>query len=172
MQSSPSEEFVRELADCQARLFVYFISLVPDPESARDIVQNTNVVLWQKYDQFEEGSNFIAWALSVARLEVLAYVRSRSRDRHFFDLDLIATLADSAKNRASTSSRMVDFLEECMQLRTPDERRMLNERYKLGFSVNEMAEQHECSPSAMSQKLSRIRQKLQECIGRRMEASP
>lgn len=68
---APGEHFVRELTRCQNSVFAYILSLVGNPDAARDIQQETNVVLWRKAGEFKEGSNFMPWALGIARMQVL-----------------------------------------------------------------------------------------------------
>ena len=83
--SAPSEHFVRELTRCQNGVFAYILSLVGNSDAARDIQQETNVVLWRKVGEFSEGSNFMPWALGIARMQVLSFRRDHQRDRHVFD---------------------------------------------------------------------------------------
>ena len=60
-------EFVRLLTDHQdaRRAFVY--SFLPNHPEVKDLMQEINVVLWGKRAQFRRGTNFGAWARTVAR---------------------------------------------------------------------------------------------------------
>ena len=66
------DEFIVHLTACQNRLYAYVFSLLPDRERRRDVLQETNLVLWRKSDQFMAGTDFGAWACKVAYFEVLA----------------------------------------------------------------------------------------------------
>jgi RNA polymerase sigma-70 factor (ECF subfamily) len=87
------KEFVFQLTDWQGRLFGYLMSLLGN---VHDVLQETNLVLWRKIDGFEPGTDFAAWARSVAYFQSLAFLRDRKRDRHIFDDDLLQQIADDA----------------------------------------------------------------------------
>ena len=76
---------MRELTRCQNGIIAYILSLVGNPDRTRDIQQETNVVLWRKAEEFKAGSNFVPWALGIARMQVLSFRRDHQRDRHVFD---------------------------------------------------------------------------------------
>ena len=59
-------QFVTLLTSHQGRLFAYVLSLVGDADQARDVMQETNAVLWQKSADFEIGTNFSAWMIKTA----------------------------------------------------------------------------------------------------------
>ncbi len=55
------------LGRCAASLVIqpFKVRLVVD-----DVLQNTNVVLWTKRNEFKHGTNFLAWAFNIARYQV------------------------------------------------------------------------------------------------------
>lgn len=48
-----------------------------------DILQEVNIVLWEKRKSFKPGSNFGAWACTVARYKVLEHRRAEARRNGF-----------------------------------------------------------------------------------------
>ena len=167
-QHVPSETFVRELTGCQQSLFSYILTLLPDPDHARDVLQNTNVILWRKADQFREGTNFVAWACQVARFEVLAFRRDNARDRHVFDEELIDRLASAAEKRAADSDRRMQAFERCFNELTDHQRQLIKDRFSPGGSVQAMAKERDRSAAGISVAVSRIRKILRECIERQL----
>jgi DNA-directed RNA polymerase specialized sigma24 family protein len=63
---SPSPEFVQLFTHYQRRLFLYILSQLPNPIEAEEVQQETNVVIWSKFAQFREGTNFLAWVSQIA----------------------------------------------------------------------------------------------------------
>ena len=51
------EQFVSLLTRYQQRVYLFILSLVPDRADAEDVLQETNLVLWQKFDDFTPGSD-------------------------------------------------------------------------------------------------------------------
>lgn len=160
----PSEHFVRELTRNQNGVFAYILSLVGNPDAARDILQDTNVVLWRKAGEFQEGSNFMAWALGVARLEVLAFRRDHQRDRHVFDDRVLEQLTSEYAASADDPDDRQRAFEDCFEQLPARQRELLAARYAPDGSVKEMAEQRGQSAGALSVTLSRIRKALANCI--------
>lgn len=163
-ETIPSEHFVRELTRNQNSVFAYILSLVGSPDSARDILQNTNVVLWRKAGDFKAGSNFMAWALGVARLEVLAFRRDHQRDRHVFDDKLLEQLASEYAASADDPNDRQRAFEDCFEQLPQRQRELLAARYAPDGSVKEMAARRGQSAGALSVTLSRIRKALANCI--------
>ena len=72
------EEFSALLARVDRALFAFVFALAPNRNEAEELLQETRVVLWEKFDDVAPGTNFLAWAYSVARLEVLKYRERRA----------------------------------------------------------------------------------------------
>jgi RNA polymerase sigma-70 factor (ECF subfamily) len=163
------EEFVARLTGCQSALYAHILALVPDVDTAQDILQETNVVIWRKLEDGIEVQNFIAWAREIARFKVLAYLRDQGRDRHVFDAELVERIADKDDTALQDSSWMA-YLEECLELRSEEERQLLKERYEPGVSVKDVAERHGLNVGSLSVMLSRSRSKLAGCVQRKLAA--
>src|SRR5688500_10238609 len=87
------DEFVRLLGENQRRISLYVMGLVPNWNDAEEIVQETTVVLWQEFAEFESGSNFAAWACKVAYFGVLAWRKRRSREKLQFSSEFLASIS-------------------------------------------------------------------------------
>lgn len=53
------------------------MSAIGDWNQADDILQETMSVLWNKFDQYVIGTDFLSWALKVAHFQVLCHIKSR-----------------------------------------------------------------------------------------------
>ena len=169
MSHSPNlDEFVRLLTSVQRQLYIYILSLVQDDAQASDVLQNTNLVLWQKREEFQPGTNFSAWGASVAYHQVLAHRKRRSTDRHLFDGELVADVAAAVAETVATSGSRLSFLDECLELLPPQQRSVLLKRYAPDGHVDAIAGAEGRSPAAISQLLYRIRSSLMECIERKL----
>src|SRR5438270_354535 len=88
-------EFAALLRREQTRLYNYIHSLVRDLNDADDLFQQTTLVLWKKFGEFDPARSFFAWACGVARLEVANFLRSRGRQRLYFSDDLNLLLIEA-----------------------------------------------------------------------------
>jgi RNA polymerase sigma-70 factor (ECF subfamily) len=54
-------EFIRLLTANQSRIYAYIVSLVPNFNDADDIMQETTTMMWERKEDFESGTDFVAW---------------------------------------------------------------------------------------------------------------
>src|SRR5581483_4956527 len=92
------DEFVRRLVACQGVLRGYILTHVQDVAGAEDLLQDVSVALWKKLESYQPDRSFTAWALGVARNEILHARRDTARCRLVFDEDLL----DRAAGRYET----------------------------------------------------------------------
>ena len=96
--AAPSAEFVQLFTHHQRRLFLYILSQVPNPIEAEEVLQETNVVIWSKFSQFREGTNFLAWVSQIANFEVMKYRTRKKRSRLHFSDEFLETVSREALN--------------------------------------------------------------------------
>ena len=77
--NSKTDEFVALYTNSQRQIYAYIRSQVLSPFDADDILQETSAILWRKFDEFRQGTDFVRWACRIARLEVLTYHRHHKR---------------------------------------------------------------------------------------------
>lgn len=52
--------------------------LLPSVHDAEEVLQETSIVLWNKWDQYDPERDFVKWACGIARYEVFRYLRKRN----------------------------------------------------------------------------------------------
>lgn len=166
------EEFIRQLTLAQSSLWAYVFSLLPDHAGAQDVLQQTNLTLWRKADDFQPGSSFIAWASKAAYFHVLSYRRGMRRDRLVFNDEVFAYLAERQAERLEEGipNRRMTALRGCLEKLPAHSRQLLESRYAAGASVKNLAETGGRSTAALSQVLYRIRETLLACVERSLAA--
>lgn len=164
----PNPEFVRAITECQSRIYAYALALLCDPEAAADVLQETNLVLWGKADEFESIENFPAYALKVA-LNVTRNVRRKMhRDRLVFDADVLDKLAAEAQAIESFQEDRLAALNACIESLPKHHRELIRKRYMETNTVSELAEVIDKPLATVRVMLFRIRKALDECIQRRI----
>src|SRR4051812_23964504 len=73
------ESFLRLWEAHRRRVFHFILALLPAVQDAEDVLQETSIVLWRKFGEFEPGTNFLSWAHKVAHFEVLRHRRKGGR---------------------------------------------------------------------------------------------
>ena len=170
MSNQDSEsQFSGRLLDMQKELYAYILTMLPWPDEASDVLQQTNLVLWREAERFQPGTNFRAWAYRVAYFQVLARRRKSQRERLRFNDALIRDIASNIDHDALGVEDEMLALRDCMKLLPENDRELICRRYDAGVSVKTMAADMDQSPNAVAVRLFRIRHKLLECIQQRMD---
>lgn len=165
-ESVDRDEFARLLSRYSRQIFGFILVLSPNRSDAEDIFQETSVELWRKFTSFQPGTNFRAWAYQVAYYEVLDYRRRRGR-RQLLDDEAFQVLArDALLLTTETSSQREDALTECLKKIPKADRRLIERRYRMGLTPNQIAEQTSRSVHSVYRALTRIHRALSECISR------
>ena len=156
--------FHKELTAAQDDLFLYLCALTGKPDAARDILQETNLVLCREMDRYDPERPFIAWAKTVAYYEVLTWRKKQVRERLVFDDALLEDVVATLKESPSYSHKHLDALEHCLSKLPERMRKLIDARYKEGETVNDLATASGRAANAISASLYRIRQLLGACI--------
>ncbi|MFK5923064.1 MAG: sigma-70 family RNA polymerase sigma factor [Verrucomicrobiota bacterium] len=165
-----SMDFTELMVSHQTRLLAYIRSLVSNQDIAKDVLQQTNLVLLKKSKDFQLGSSFSAWARRVAYFEVLTQRRTMGRERILFDGDLLEKMASTAEAHSDQFEDRREALAECMRRLSQKQKTMLVERYVDQKGVARIAEESGTNANAISQQLFRIKTNLMKCVSRRLQS--
>jgi RNA polymerase sigma-70 factor (ECF subfamily) len=164
------EEFARLFSRNARRIYGFIMTLVFNHHDAEEVFQNTSVVLWNKFADFEPGSNFFAWASRIAYYEVLTLMKQQRRSRTFSD-EALELLANEAVGLSDRSSERYDALEECLSHLAADDRELLQERYYYQRPPKQIAASQSRSVHSVYRALSRIHNLLLNCVQRNLKAN-
>lgn len=162
--SDRNEAFVRLLTLHQRRLYGFIYTLVPNRVDAEDLLQQTSIVLWQKFDEFDRNSSFSAWAREIARFKVLRYLREKRRDRVVFDDDVLARIAQIRQSREELHLSDWDALTDCVEELSTSDRKVVELCYAAERTIKAAASVLERPVTSVYVSLVRIRRLLLDCI--------
>jgi RNA polymerase sigma-70 factor (ECF subfamily) len=168
MSTNPS--FQELLASHQERILNYVISLLGDHDAAWDILQETNKTLLQKQEEFEPGTSFVNWALTVAKFKTLTWLRDKKRDRVIVTTEIVELIAEEAVS-VSSESDQEQALSSCLESLNDGNRELLHLRYAKSLPLSLLSEQTGKSVNALKQVFFRLRASLEKCIKQQLETS-
>jgi RNA polymerase sigma-70 factor, ECF subfamily len=162
-------QIVQLLAAHSRSLLSYVFSLVPNRADAEDIVHDTIVVILEKFGDFEPGTDFLAWARSIAYHRVGSFIqKKRATAGGVFDDQLRASVAAEWERRQVGESQRYQALQDCLGQLPDRSRRLLLARYEPGGNAAGAAELLGYSRQAAYKALARLRNGLAECIERKL----
>ena len=154
----------RLLVANQKRIYGYIRSAITDQSAVEDVLQETAAVIWEKSSEFRPGTNFLAWSLTIARLQIKKYYRLQQRDKLVFSDLFLEQVADSTADQADQLSGMSDALLGCVGKLSEDDRKLLRDRYLGEQSTASIAKRLGRPYSTVYSTLSNIRRRLADCI--------
>jgi RNA polymerase sigma-70 factor (ECF subfamily) len=158
--------FLRCFTIHEATLSAYVRRLMPSRADADDVIQEVALVLWAKFEQFREGSDFRNWAFGVARFEVLAWLRDNRRDRLVLAGDVAEMIADESCSDVLRLENERLALQSCLQKLSPKNRDLILESYGSESNIRNVALTSGRSVTGFYQWLYRMRHSLLKCIQR------
>jgi len=169
-ENDVSEAFVRELTDHQTAMLAFIRALMPGSSAARDLLQEVNIILWQKRTSFEAGTNFKAWSFQVIRYHLMNHRRSLvSKGWLIFDDELVERISPALEADPEELEIRHRALHHCLAKLRPKDRELLQHRYASGAPLEEYAKLIQRSPGTLKATLFNLRGALRKCIERRFQ---
>ena len=164
------QRFLSLFLRSEREIFRYVAALVPNVADAEDIVQQTAIALWEKFDAYDPAQPFTPWACRFALNKTRQWIERRQRWQALLDRGLAEELARRREELQPEFERRLKSLEDCLG-KLPDGQRALVEGYYYNRTdVESLAGSSGRSVAATYKMLQRIRHALQHCV--EMQAQP
>jgi len=159
-------EYLQLVTRHQASIYGYLRTIAPGAP-LEDILQEVNIVLWNRAADFELGTNFKAFAFRIAHLKALEALRAaKRREWLVFDSDLLDSISQRQEETSNDDSQAA--LRECLGSLDEDERKLLHQRYTARQTVRDIARADGRTEGALQQVFFRLRNHLRACIEQRL----
>lgn len=167
---SPKQiKYLQLVTNHQALLQGYIHGIAPGV-AADDVLQETNIMLWNKMDTFEMGTSFKAFAFRIAYLKTMESLRKQKRNQWLvFDSDIIDRIDQHYSSPSDAEGGTQHALRQCMKKLKENERELLHQRYTKGQTVRAIARLLEKKEGALQQAFFRIHNALRCCVSQRLE---
>ncbi len=162
------QQFMKLYMGVQRRLYSFVLSMVPSPVDADDIVQETVSVMWTKFDEFEIGTDFAAWALCIARYQIMNYRKRKITTQKRFSNQTIESIQAVVEAGSEQDDERRELLRRCLKKLKDNERKILYFRYEVGSTLRIVAERMGLNINTAYSALSRIHVLLLKCIRKNM----
>lgn len=168
-QASSTENLILLLTQHQAALFRYIFSLVPCEADARDILQETSVALFRKFEQYDATRPFLPWAYRFAYLQVQKHREKSARSPLLFSEDVMDLLANERTHIEPQLDERLRLLDGCLGKLTPQDKELVTRRYALRESAEDMMQRFDMSRRTLFRNLELLRQRLHECVSHQLQ---
>ena len=168
MVSDSNEEIAWQWTASLPSVAAYIRSFTHDFHDAQDILQNVSMAVVRKYAEYDRNKPFVAWAIGIARNELLAYRRRKSVYRQFFDDESFEEIGQAFAAEEQDISPLQEALQKCMRQASAKSQRLLQLRYVEDLRYEDIAKTLKVSVGSIKVAMHRMRAALRDCVERRM----
>lgn len=161
-----TQVFVGLLLKAEPQIAGFVRAQILDRNDADDVFQETAKVLWEKFGEFQEGTNFVAWAYQIARYKVQQYYQEQQRQARKFNSEVLELIAQTSESLGNEIPDMRQALVNCMEKLPGSDRDIVQRCYAIGASVRAVADELGRPFETIRSVLKRSRRTLFECIQR------
>jgi RNA polymerase sigma-70 factor (ECF subfamily) len=157
--------FVKLLTAHHGQLYSYTLSLVGNFADADDVFQETTSKMWELFNRFQPGTDFLSWSITIAYYRVLDYRKRKQRDsKLIFGEDFFQNISQNAPNELSKTNEYLEKLRECITKLPEQDINILKMRYMSELKVNEISTRISKSVRNVYFIMSRIQRMLLRCM--------
>ena len=164
-QEENIQEFVKLFTTHQAKINSYILTLVPNYSDSADIMQETAMMIWSKFPEFEVGSNFLSWGLSIAHYRVLEFRRKKKKINEIgISEDVLEKIRLVTQDKKDSSNEQIVSLKKCFTLLDKNDQQIILLRYHENLKLREVAEKMDKSLQSIYRRISRVQESLFKCV--------
>ena len=162
------EQFTSLFIKHERQLYGFIAAMLGHPAEVEDLLQETARGLWKKFGDYDPSQQFLPWARTFARFEVLNYLERQRTRRKYFSDEMIELLAEDWERVDAQHDARILALETCVEALPDDSRRLLNDRYRDANSLQDVATREGTTPNALYKTLQRVRKALRDCVNQKL----
>ncbi len=161
--------FLELLIPNQRRIQAFIFTLVPNINDAEDIYQESASEMWNKFNSFEVGTDFVAWAVTIAKYKVLTFRNKSGRSKIKFDNNIHEILESAASSKINSLQNHLDALRSCLKKLSDKQQLLLKMRYQADMTFQKIAARVGKTAPAIHRIMSRIHSNLALCVRRTLK---
>jgi RNA polymerase sigma-70 factor (ECF subfamily) len=162
--SAAQQRFLSLFLRSEREVFRYVAALVPNVADAEDIVQQTALVLWEKFDAYDPGQPFTPWACRFALNKTRQWLERRQRWQRLLEGGLAEELALRREELLPQFDVRLGHLEKCLGKLPAEQLSLVEGYYYRRDGIEQLAANSGRTVAATYKLLQRVRQALQVCI--------
>jgi RNA polymerase sigma-70 factor (ECF subfamily) len=169
-KKSLNSEFIELLTLNYYKIHSFILALVPNRTDAEDILQSAITYMWEHFTDFKKGTNFLSWAFTISKYQVLTYRKKQKRSIiHFSEKAMNFIEQENMKLSQDLDARL-DALNTCMKKLNSKNLIFIKKRFEKKISVIDLAAEFGISVNTAYKRLAQIKSFLLNCIHKAMAA--
>ncbi|MCF7954384.1 MAG: sigma-70 family RNA polymerase sigma factor [Phycisphaerae bacterium] len=163
------KRFFELFLNAQPRIYGFLYVMIHNRADVEDILQETVTGMWENFDKYQEGTDFSAWGIAIARNKAINFIKKNSRSRPQLSEDVYKMIAEHEAQGKTDYTEHAEALEQCSRELSERDQKILSLRYKEEISMKKIAQMLGRSSTGIYHTMARIHTVLQECIRRTLD---
>ena len=155
----------------QAPAFSFAFKILRDEHDARDVVQESFIIIWQKMETYDPNRSFKNWLFKILYNKSIDIIRRRTRKQSAYDLERFVELDEQVARGLDVrlENKELAALIELLTEGLPEKQKMVFTLRDLqGLSVDETAEISGMTDESIKSNLYHARKHLRHQLETRM----
>lgn len=165
MTDEERRDEVTQLAlENRARIWGFVMALCKDPARTQVIFGETYLVICDQWENYEPGSDFLDWVLTIVRFEYLKSLPPDEQQQVASEADVLEQAIKSAESSSLPLAMRYNALRQCMPGLDSRARKAVELRYDRHMPTDEVARKLDLSVPAYYLLMARVRNALHKCV--------
>jgi len=164
MSDDKKKTFMKLFLANESMITGYLLACTGNLSEAEELFQEVSLVLWGKFETYDQSRPFKSWALGIARLEILKWRQAKTRSKESLSAEAVEKLADTAVQTSGEIDTLHTYLAYCLEKIQNTVKQVVEMKYKDSFSIADIAEYIGKKVGAVEMILVRARRFLRKCI--------
>jgi RNA polymerase sigma-70 factor (ECF subfamily) len=145
-------------------IYGHIRALVPNGTDADEVFQETNLTLWQKFDQYRRDTDFRAWACRIAYYKVLKLRDRQFRSPRLFSPQFLDLVSEELIVMSDVLDARTEALKLCRDKLDQQDRELLDRFHREGATAKDVAQWVGRNVHYVYRAVRRIHDALFDCI--------
>lgn len=168
-ERDPTPKFVELILKYDREIRRYIQALIVRRDDTDEVMQQTALVLWEKFSEYDDSRDFLPWAKRFAYFEALNFRKVHARNKLIFNDEVMLLVAETIQESNERNDERARAMVECLGKLGADDRRLLELRYGNSKTLKSIAEEEQGDPKMLYRRLEKIRMALLGCIDKQFQ---
>jgi len=169
-QRSLNSKFVELLTPNYYKIHSFISMLVPHKTDAEDILQTAITYMWEHFEDFKPGTNFLSWAFTISKYQVLTFRKKKQRSIVYFSQEAIQVIELENRKLCPEMDIRLDALNMCMKKLQNKNLTFIKKRFEKKKPIIDLAAEFGISVNTAYKRLAHLKSLLLNCIRKAIAA--
>ena len=162
-------DFLKLFMSNRHDIMAFIKATLRNASTSEDIFQEVSIILWEKFNNYDQSRSFKAWARGIASNKILQHWDKQKKSAVILSPEVMnAVIAAYERTEREDNDSMMLALNKCIADLPEKQSLIINSKYVERLRLDAISKRIGKSVAATQKSLSRIRFALQDCVKKQM----